>query len=162
MCLNEPNAKMNMFSRMTMLVLLGTVIAVVNISGCVNASRHHKNLASSKEAKLTLGTVQRSIREGMPQSDVIGVMGSPNLVTRDQDGAETWVYDKVSTDSSYSSSSKGVRGLIAGGGNSAEGAISSDYAKQAGASSSTQRTLTVIIKFVGGLVSEYSYQSSSF
>ena len=83
-------------------------------------------------------------------------------MTRDQDGVETWVYDKVSTDSSYSSSSRGVRGLIAGGGNSAEGAISGDFAKQAGASSTNQRTLTVIIRFAGGMVSDYSYLSSNF
>ncbi len=130
--------------------------------GCVNASRHHKNLASTKEAKLTLGTVQRKIHEGMPQSEVVGALGSPNLVTRDQDGTESWVYDKVSTDSSYSSSSKGFRGLAAGGGSSAEGALSGDYAKQAGASSTNQRTLTVVIKFAGGLVTDYSYMSTSF
>ncbi len=138
------------------------VVSIVFMGGCVNASRHHKNLASSKEARLTLGTVQRTVREGLPQSEVVAALGSPNLVTRDQDGTETWVYDKVSTDSSFSSSSKGFRGLVAGGGSSAEGAISGDYAKQAGASSTSQRTLTVIIKFAGGLVSDYAWHSSTF
>ncbi len=141
---------------------LAVAVSIILAAGCVNAARHHKNLASTKEARLTLGTVQRTVREGLPQSEVVAALGSPNLVTRDQDGTETWVYDKVSTDSSFSSSSRGFRGLVAGGGNSAEGAISGDYAKQAGASSTSQRTLTVIIKFAGGLVSDYAWHSSTF
>ncbi len=142
--------------------LLSIMLAAATLSGCINAGRHHEDLASTRERELTLGTVQRSIREGMPQSEVVTALGSPNLVTRDQDGTETWVYDKVSTDSSFQSSSKSFRGLIAGGGDSAQGAVSGDYAKQAGASSTSQRTLTVIIRFAAGLVSDYSYQSSRF
>ena len=103
----------------TLPLLLATVTAALMTTGCINAGRHHEDLASTRERELTVGTVQRSIREGMSQSDVVVALGSPNLVTRDQDGTETWVYDKVSTDSSFQSSSKSFRGLIAGGGNSA-------------------------------------------
>lgn len=145
--------------------ILPVLVALVTFGplvSCINAGRHHEDLASTRERELTLGTVQRSIREGMPQSAVVSALGSPNLVTRDQDGTETWVYDKVSTDRSFQSSSKSFRGLIAGGGNSAEGALSGDYAKQGGASSTSQRTLTVIIRFAAGQVSDYAYQSSRF
>lgn len=149
-------------NRLPVVPAMVALCAAVLLTGCVNASRHHEDLASSREQELTLGTVQRSIREGMPQSAVVSALGSPNLVTRDLDGTETWVYDKVSTDRSYQSSSKSFRGLVAGGGSSVEGAVSGDYAKQAGASSSSQRTLTVIIRFAAGMVSDYAWQSSRF
>ena len=111
---------------------------------------------------MTVGVVQKEIRKGMSQADVATSLGSPNLVTRDKSGAETWIYDKISTEYAYSTSSGGVGALILGWGGSVAGGVAPSYSQGSGASSTTQRTLTVIIKFVEGAVHEFTYHSSSF
>jgi len=45
--------------------------------------------------KITLGSVQSKIKVGVTNSEVIEVLGSPNIVTTNADKTETWVYDKV-------------------------------------------------------------------
>jgi hypothetical protein len=98
----------------------------------------------------------------MSPADVAKVLGSPNMVTRDRDNIETWIYDKVSTESAYSTSKGGVAALVLGGG-SGVGGIGAGGASQAtGASSRTQRTLTIIIKFKNNSVSEFTYNATSF
>jgi hypothetical protein len=73
------------------------------------------------------------------------------MVTSDEQHRETWVYDRVATESAVSSSAGGGGILLLGGMSSA------------GARSSSQRTLTVIVKFdAAGRVRDYSYRSSSF
>jgi len=100
---------------------------------------------------MTVGKVQREIRIGMPSAQVIEALGSPNIVSTDENRLEVWVYDKIATDVSYSNSNGGVW-LILGavGGNS-------------GAASISQRTLTVVIKFdADKKVRDFAYHSSSF
>ena len=103
----------------------------------------------------------------MSGADVIAVLGSPNMVTSDSQRRETWVYDKVSTERVYSTSQGGL-GLLLGGlaGGSSGGGLGgfgSSFGKSAGAASTSQRTLTIVIKFdKDGLVRDYSYRQSSF
>lgn len=52
--------------------------------------------------KITLGNVQSKIKVGVTGDVVIDALGSPNIVTSNDDGSETWVYDKISSDSEYS------------------------------------------------------------
>ena len=40
----------------------------------------------------------------MTQDQVAAALGSPNIVTRDAAGRETWIYDKIASEASYSSS----------------------------------------------------------
>ncbi len=42
---------------------------------------------------MTVGIVQKEIRIGMSQADVAAALGSPNIVTRDSEGKETWIYE---------------------------------------------------------------------
>jgi len=84
---------------------------------------------------LTVGKVQGEIREGMDAASVAQVLGSPNIVTTDDQGREVWIYDKVSSDRVDTQSSIGGGIIIFGGGKSSR------------QSSSTQRTLTIIIKY---------------
>jgi len=107
-------------------------------------------MRDSSEQKLTLGVAQREIKEGMAQADVAQALGSPNMVTRDADGVETWIYDKISTDYAYSNSSGGAVLII--------GSVRGD----AGVSSRSQRTLTIILKFVDGKVKTFTYNATSF
>lgn len=111
---------------------------------------------------MTVGIVQKEIKQGMTQTAVVEVMGSPNIVTSDAPGRETWIYDKVSTDTAYSTSSGGVNALILGAGSGIAGGIAPGYGESSGTASRTQRTLTVIIKFKEGNVHEFSYHSSKF
>ena len=107
--------------------------------------------AQDAGTKVTLGTVQREIRVGMTSSDVVSVLGSPNMVTTYEQRRETWVWDKVSTESNGSSSIGGASILLLG--------VSGGSAVH----STTQRTLTIIVKFdSAGRVRDFSYRSSSF
>ena len=137
------------------------------LSGCMTAGDHKKNLASTEEREMTVGIVQREIRVGMSQADVATALGSPNIVTRDMGGTETWIYDKIATEASYSSSSRTIAGGVAGGGIAGPalilGGIGGVANRKAGAMSSTQKTLTVVIKFdENNLVKTFSYHSSKF
>ena len=111
---------------------------------------------------MTVGIVQKEIRKGMTQTAVAQVLGSPNIVSSDGPGQETWIYDKISSDTAYSTSSGGVQTLILGWGGSVAGGMASGYNESSGAVTRTQRTLTVIIKFKKGKVDDFSYHSSQF
>ncbi len=119
--------------------------------GCSTAADHQRSLGSTAERETTLGIVQKEIRAGLTQDEVITALGSPNIVTRDADGHETWVYDKIATEASYSRSELYGTILVLGGGTAS------------GAASTTQKTLTVVIKFgADQRVDTFSYHSSRF
>ncbi|MBX3718872.1 MAG: hypothetical protein KF898_04415 [Parachlamydiales bacterium] len=120
-------------------------------ASCSKASDHADQLHSAQERSMTLGIVQKEIRPGMDQGSVATALGSPNIVTKDQEGAETWIYDKVASEVSYSNDEGGIWLIIAG------------YGKNAGARAKTQKTLTVVIKFdAQQCVDKVSYHSSTF
>jgi len=101
--------------------------------------------------QLTVGTVQKEIAVGMTNTDVITVLGSPNIITTDDQRRENWVYDKISTEK-FVSSSSGRRSLF----------WFDPLDSNAGASSS-QRTLTIIIKFdENSKVRDFAYHTSRF
>ena len=127
------------------------VVLTAVAAGCTSAAQHQQDLGSTAERTMTLGVVQKTIRAGLTQDEVVVALGSPNIVTRDAEGRETWVYDKVASEASYSRSQNYGTVLILGGGNAA------------GAASTTQRTLTVAIKFgADQKVETFSYHSSRF
>ncbi|MCK8788177.1 outer membrane protein assembly factor BamE [Roseomonas sp. NAR14] len=139
---------------MSRLVHLGAACgAALLLAGCVAAGDHATAVGASGGAndRLTVGTVQREIRVGMTSADVVGVLGSPNMVTTDDRRRENWVYDRVSSETVYSSSTGGATALFIGG------------AASAGAARRSQRTLTIIIRFdEASRVRDFSYRSSSF
>jgi outer membrane protein assembly factor BamE (lipoprotein component of BamABCDE complex) len=111
--------------------------------------------------------VQKEIRVGMSGAEVATVLGSPNIVTSDEERRETWIYDKLSTERAYSSSAGGVNALILGGAPVGSallgGGLGGRYGSEAGASSTTQKTLTVVIKFdKAGRVRDFAYHTSKF
>lgn len=149
--------------------LVAVLAASAIMLGCQSASEHAADVqkANATDDKLTVGRVQREIRVGMSSADVVGVLGSPNMVTTDSQRRENWVYDKVATQNVYSRSSGGVNSLILGGALIGSGllggAAGGGYSGAAGASSTTQRTLTIIIKFdEKSQVRDFAYRSSSF
>ncbi len=136
-----------------------TAMAVLLTAGC-SATHHAADVREADDVdRLTVGTVQKEIVLGMSATDVATVLGSPNIVTTDNLRQETWIYDKISSDVTYSRSSGTIVGLIFGssGGGAGVGTTS------AGSSSSSQRTLTVIIKYDGdNRVRDFSYHTSRF
>lgn len=122
------------------------LIALISaLTACSPAPR------SESATTLTTGVVQKEIRIGMPGSDVAQVLGSPNIVSLDENKDEIWVYDKVSTEVVYSSGAGGVWLLLFG------------VDKESGYSEKSQRTLTVIIKLnEDKKVTDFTYRASSF
>lgn len=133
-------------------MVIGILIScVVVLAGCSAA----KHAASTQEGlqgnRLTVGTVQKEIRKGMSGAEVAEALGSPNIVSTDEQGREVWIYDKISTDRVQSESS-GYGTLILFG-----------YSRSAGASSTSQQTLTIIIKFDHDKkVRDFAYHTSRF
>jgi len=100
---------------------------------------------------LTVGKVQGEIKVGMDAASVAQILGSPNIVTTDDQRREVWIYDRISSDRVSTQSSIGGGIIIFGGGK----------AKQE--SSSNQRTLTIIIKYdEEKKVRDFAYNYSSF
>jgi len=147
--------------------ILPLIVIVALLAGCMSTREHYQQTHGFQERQMTVGTVQKEIRKGMSGADVAEVLGSPNIVTTDGEGREVWIYDKISTDVTYSKDSGGV-GIVllvgASAGNTAAGGLGhGGYSRSAGAESKTQRTLTVVIKFdEEKKVRDFSYHSSRF
>ncbi|AJD05793.1 outer membrane protein assembly factor BamE [Campylobacter sp. IFREMER_LSEM_CL2127] len=103
------------------------------------------------DEKITVAKAQKDIKIGMSSSEIIEIMGSPNIISTDEQRREVWVYDKISTQRAYQNSSGGISIILAG------------VAGNSGSNVSTQRTLTVIIKFDNNQkVRDVAYHTSSF
>ncbi len=147
--------------------LSSILVGVLVLHGCMSAQEHRAAVRDDTGDRITVGKVQREIRVGMTNAQVAEVLGSPNVVTTDEQRREVWVYDKVSTEYVHSSSSGGVSAWLFGGapiGNGLGGGLGGAGAdRTSGAGSTTQRTLTIVIKFdSAGLVRDLAYRQSSF
>jgi outer membrane protein assembly factor BamE (lipoprotein component of BamABCDE complex) len=136
-----------------------TILLASMAAGC-SATHHAGDVRGADDAdRVTVGTVQKEITLGMSAASVAQALGSPNIVTSDDERQETWIYDKISSEVTYSRSSGTIVGLIFGGSGGGAGVGSTS----AGASATSQRTLTVIIKFdADDRVRDFSYHSSRF
>lgn len=133
-------------------MVISLLISCVTILASCSAAKH---AASTQEGlqgnRVTVGTVQKEIRKGMSGAEVAEALGSPNIVSTDEQGREVWIYDKISTDRVQSESS-GYGTLILFG-----------YSGSADASSTSQQTLTIIIKFDHDKkVRDFAYHTSRF
>lgn len=143
--------------------------AILALVGCKSVQTHSADVeaASATDERLTVGTVQREIKIGMSSSDVVMVLGAPNMVTTDSERRENWVYDKISTQQVYSTSSGGVNALVLGGAGVGAGIVGgaggAGYSSSSGASSTSQKTLTIVIKYDHeSKVRDFAYRYSSF
>jgi outer membrane protein assembly factor BamE (lipoprotein component of BamABCDE complex) len=143
--------------------LFSVVLLSVVLAGCVSATDHRRAVQDDTGDRLTVGKVQKEIRVGMSGAEVAAVLGSPNIVSTDEERREVWIYDKVATDYVQSSSSGGISALILGVGSSVGGLGGAGYDSSAGAASRSQRTLTIIIKYDHeGKVRDFAYHTSKF
>ena len=142
----------------TGLVQLALLAATLLVVGC-SATQHRSEVQDDSADRITVGTVQREIRVGMTSAEVASILGAPNIVSTDAERREVWIWDKISSEVSYSRSSGVIAGLVIGSSGGGAGGGS----KNAGAASSSQRTLTVIVKFdESDRVRDFSYRTSSF
>ncbi|MHC4136816.1 MAG: hypothetical protein ACYTDU_13855 [Planctomycetota bacterium] len=96
---------------------------------------------------LTTGVVQREIRTGMASASVVEALGSPNIVTTDEEGREVWVYERFAREVVTAENNYWVIAIWGG----------------QRSSTSSQRSLTVIVKFdKKGRVRDFAYHSSTF
>jgi outer membrane protein assembly factor BamE (lipoprotein component of BamABCDE complex) len=142
---------------------LALILTLLMIAGCKSASDHRRDVRDDTGEKVTVGKVQAEIKTGMSGAEVVAILGSPNIVTTDEERREAWVYDKFATESAYSTSSGGVSILVLGLIGDALAGGNPSSRNTTGATSKTQRTLTIIIKFdKNKKVRDFAYHSSSF
>ncbi len=146
---------------MKLATIFTLALLLTMLTGCMTASQHRSEVHDDSGDKLTVGVVQKEIKVGMSGSGVLEVLGSPNIVSTDEQRREVWVYDKIATDVVYSNSGGGI--LVLGfASNVLLGGVGS-YNRNAGAASTSQRTLTIIIKFDDdSKVRDFAYHSSRF
>ncbi len=147
--------------------ILSVLFVALFLSGCVSASAHRQDVQDNGPNSLTVGKVQREIKLGMSSAQVAETLGSPNMVTTDEQRREVWVYDKIASEAAYSNSGVGYGGGVGAGGSPGSslilGGLGGSWGKNAGAVSTTQKTLTVVIKFDNeGKVRDFAYNSSKF
>lgn len=123
--------------------------ACLLLTGCAQkASWHANEVARSEKPTFTVGEVQRNIKKGMSGAAVAETLGSPNVVSTDENGNEVWIYDKFYTEGVVSASNGLTFTLSDVGG---------------GAARTSQSTITVIIKFnADQKVRDFAYHKSSF
>lgn len=128
--------------------ILLAALAAVSVVGCLNPQDVHSSVNGEDRSKLSVGAVQRSIKVGMSDAEVAENLGSPNIVSTDDEGRNVWIYDRV-TSSVRATSASGPLTLVVGGG--------------AAAAERSQSTLTIIVKFdKQNKVRDLAYHSSKF
>ncbi len=136
-------------------------LATLALTGCT-AAYHRSAVEDSPTDRLSVGAVQKEIHTGMSGADVALVLGAPNIVTTDEQRREVWIYDKVATQVVSSASGLSFSPFILATG-SVVGAGSGSVAQSAGATSRSDRTLTIVIKFdEQKRVRDYAYHASQF
>ena len=131
------------------------IVAILGLAACTGAQHYNPQA----DEQLTVGAVQKEIRIGMAGGQVAEILGSPNIVSTDENRNEVWIYDKISTQYVRADAQAGI--LAIGGGSDVIGGVGASGSQSSGATS--QRTLTVVIKFdEDGLVRDFAYHTSRF
>jgi hypothetical protein len=139
------------------------VVVAVALAGAAAGAGEREKAKAERPAAFTLGVVQKALRPGLSQADVAERLGAPNIVTRETDGREAWVYDKVSSERETSGESVGVGGAGSGAGGSFWGLIGVTAGKRSEKATTSQRTLTVVIRFsAAGAVETFTWHDSRF
>ena len=139
-----------------------TLICIFILSSC-GSDYHAKQIGEAKIANMTVGKIQRELKIGMPTAEVIMSLGSPNIVTKDKKNKEVWVYDRLSTDFSFSKSGGDAKLIIFGAFEDGAQAAKVGAGASSGVTRLSQKTLTLIIKMTAnGEVEDFTYHASAF
>jgi len=132
-------------------ILLAVALSLVCTLTLASSGCRHPKSPTKNVDNLTVGKVQGEIKVGLSAAAVAEILGSPNIVTTDEERREVWIYDKVSSETVDTKNSFGGSIIILGGSTSQR------------QKSKTQRTLTIIIKFdEDKKVRDFAYNYSQF
>jgi len=124
--------------------------------------------AQSGASALSYGSVTSTVIKGKTtQADLLQMFGGPNISTVDNQGLETWVYERSVSQTDVTAKNQNwqaAANLGAAFGNFQAGASASGGQGSAAATTSTSfRSLTVITKFnADKTVKDYSVRASQF
>ena len=130
--------------------------------------REGKSSPAVAQSGLSYGSVTSQVQKNKTtQLELVQMFGGPSISTTDADGIEVWVYERAVTETERQNRSEGYQaaanlGLFfasvnLGGGGSTGKSTSS------GSTSTSFRSLTVIVKFnPNKTVKEYSVRASQF
>ena len=125
-----------------------SILLIIFITGCSNPPQQNSS-------KLTLGLVQSSVTKGANQVEITRILGAPNIISKDKQGNQTWVYDRISRERKSNSMAGFGFGAIGTWLGAGGGSRSSD--------TSSSKSLTVIITFDDNKnVLDYAYQGLEF
>jgi outer membrane protein assembly factor BamE (lipoprotein component of BamABCDE complex) len=145
------------------LKFLTIILFVIFLPSCVPPIERVNQARMAEDAnQLTLGKIQQTLKKGIKQDVIVLALGSPNMVTVDSAGLEIWIYDKLRTEVSSASAKDSVNilGGVIGGSAGIGGAVGSS----SGASNqiTSQKTLTVVLKFKNKTLEDYKYNATTF
>ena len=143
--------------------VMGVTVAVlataVGVAGAGDGAKAPEGASSA----FTLGIVQRELRPGQSQAEVVERLGSPNILTRDGDGREAWVYDRIASEVEVSSTGVSLGGVGSGVGGTFAGLLGVGGRKSKDKLRASQRTLTVVVRFsAAGAVESFTWHNSRF
>lgn len=142
---------------------MGAAIVLVALAGTASAEPATPGAKAAGEGEFTLGLVQKSLKAGLPETEVVERLGSPNIVTRDAAGREAWVYDKVSTETVSSGRHFGIGGGGIASGASTLGVLGLSGGAHSEKAKSSQKTITVVVRFAAdGTVESFTFHQSRF
>ena len=127
------------------------LISFTLLAGCSTNSGPLVSIPSRsmETQRLAVGAAQM-LKVGSTSERVIELLGSPNVVTNNEDGMETWVYDKISKEIEVVRTSDG-------------GWLFTPKQQQSVVSVVGERTLIVVIKFdKDQRVSNVRYRQTSY
>ena len=73
---------------MKLIIIFVSCLLLAGLTGCMSASQHRQAVQDDSGDKLTVGIVQKEVKVGMSGADIIGVLGSPNIVSTDAERRE--------------------------------------------------------------------------
>lgn len=142
---------------------IGVTVAVLAMVVSAAEAGDREKAKPDAAAVFTLGTVQKELRTGLSQADVVERLGSPNILVRDGAGREAWVYDRISSEVEASHAGVRVGGAGAGAGGTFAGLVGISGGKSTEKVRSSQRTLTVVVRFsAAGAVESFTWHNSRF
>lgn len=147
--INKNSSKLNKI-QFYLLSLLIVLLQACSTSSPLNYGKQESQLNSnSKVSKVLISNAQR-ISQGMTGTEVIECLGSPNIITSDTEGIDTWIYDKILREFETITVEDGSW-------------LFSPRLTTITSGSSSEKTLIVVIRFsVDKKVKQVSYRQSSY
>ena len=169
-----------MNSRFPVLILSAACLAGCATPSLPDVDKHVPPPAASSPAAsapvqaspLSYGTVtSRVVKNKTSQTDLIEEFGGPNISSVDADGTEVWIYERSVTQTDVATQSRVYAGAVNLGvsfgyphfGASAGASGSAERSNGQSSSTTSSRTLTVIVKFnADKTVKDFSARASTF